>query len=184
CAGSRCIGWGIGTERCMTARGRNGAAAPIRRWSPRGGADDGDDRNVHAPGLRRRSGSHHSRGELGATDRRAGGAIAGAVGARSELGAGPVSDVASRQVSELLTPAAGREPEYLYLTTTGRVSRVPREIEIWFTEHLGRFYLVAEHGENAQWVRPARAVHPAPRAEVQRDVGGVAPWRSRHRAQP
>jgi deazaflavin-dependent oxidoreductase (nitroreductase family) len=37
------------------------------------------------------------------------------------------------------------------------VSRRPREIEIWFTEHAGRFYLVAEHGENAQWVRNLRA---------------------------
>jgi len=55
-----------------------------------------------------------------------------------------------------LTPAAGGEPEFLYLTTTGRVSGLPREIEIWFTEHAGRFHLVAEHGENAQWVRNLR----------------------------
>jgi deazaflavin-dependent oxidoreductase (nitroreductase family) len=41
---------------------------------------------------------------------------------------------------------------YLYLTTTGRVTGQPREIEIWFTEHGGRFYLVAER-ENANWVR-------------------------------
>jgi len=37
------------------------------------------------------------------------------------------------------------------------VSRRPREIEIWFTEHAGRFYLVAEHRETAQWVRNLRA---------------------------
>jgi deazaflavin-dependent oxidoreductase (nitroreductase family) len=42
---------------------------------------------------------------------------------------------------------------FLYLTTTGRVSGQPREIEIWFTEHDGRFYLIAEHGERANWVR-------------------------------
>ena len=41
---------------------------------------------------------------------------------------------------------------YLYLTTTGRVTGQPREIEIWFTEHGGHFYLVAER-ERANWVR-------------------------------
>ena len=40
---------------------------------------------------------------------------------------------------------------YLYLTTTGRVTAQAREIEIWFTEHSGRFYLVAER-ESANWV--------------------------------
>ena len=39
---------------------------------------------------------------------------------------------------------------YLYLTTTGRVTGQPREIEIWFTQHLG-VYLVAS--ESANWVR-------------------------------
>src|SRR5215216_1255961 len=42
--------------------------------------------------------------------------------------------------------------EYLYLTTTGRRSGLPREIEIWFTERDGRFYVIAEHRERAQWV--------------------------------
>jgi deazaflavin-dependent oxidoreductase (nitroreductase family) len=41
---------------------------------------------------------------------------------------------------------------YLYLTTTGRVNGQPRQIEIWFTEHGGRFYLIAER-ESANWVR-------------------------------
>jgi deazaflavin-dependent oxidoreductase (nitroreductase family) len=43
-------------------------------------------------------------------------------------------------------------PMYLYLTTTGRVTGQPREIEIWFTEHGGHLYLVAER-ESANWVR-------------------------------
>jgi deazaflavin-dependent oxidoreductase (nitroreductase family) len=43
-------------------------------------------------------------------------------------------------------------PIYLYLTTTGRVTGQPRQIEIWFTEHGGRFYLIAER-ETANWVR-------------------------------
>jgi deazaflavin-dependent oxidoreductase (nitroreductase family) len=42
---------------------------------------------------------------------------------------------------------------YLYLTTMGRRSGLPREIEIWFTERDGRFYVIAEHRESAQWVR-------------------------------
>jgi deazaflavin-dependent oxidoreductase (nitroreductase family) len=43
--------------------------------------------------------------------------------------------------------------EYLYLTTIGRVSGKPREIEIWFVESGGKFYVLAEHGHKAQWVR-------------------------------
>jgi deazaflavin-dependent oxidoreductase (nitroreductase family) len=53
-----------------------------------------------------------------------------------------------------------REPtdlQYLYLTTTGRRTGLPREIEIWFTERDSRFYLIAEHGERANWVRNLRA---------------------------
>jgi deazaflavin-dependent oxidoreductase (nitroreductase family) len=46
---------------------------------------------------------------------------------------------------------------FLYLTTTGRRTGLPREIEIWFTERDGRHYLIAEHGERANWVRNIRA---------------------------
>jgi deazaflavin-dependent oxidoreductase (nitroreductase family) len=53
-----------------------------------------------------------------------------------------------------LTSAASK---FLYLTTTGRVSGQPREIEIWFVEHGGRFYLIAEHRERAKWVRNIQA---------------------------
>jgi deazaflavin-dependent oxidoreductase (nitroreductase family) len=45
----------------------------------------------------------------------------------------------------------------LYLTTTGRVSGQPREIEIWFAERAGLFYLIAEHREHAKWVRNIQA---------------------------
>ena len=55
------------------------------------------------------------------------------------------------------------EPVYLYLTTRGRRSGLPREIEIWFTRFEGRFYVVAEHRERAQWVQNLRA---DPRAGV------------------
>ncbi len=46
---------------------------------------------------------------------------------------------------------------FLYLTTTGRVSGEPREIEIWFTERGGKFYVIAEHRERANWVRNIQA---------------------------
>lgn len=49
--------------------------------------------------------------------------------------------------------AGRREPQYLYLTTRGRRSRKPREIEIWYTRRDGRYYLLAEHGRRANWVR-------------------------------
>jgi deazaflavin-dependent oxidoreductase (nitroreductase family) len=43
--------------------------------------------------------------------------------------------------------------QFLYLTTTGRKSGLSREIEIWFVERDGRFYILAEHGHKAQWVQ-------------------------------
>lgn len=43
--------------------------------------------------------------------------------------------------------------QYLYLTTTGRISGHPREIEIWFVLRAGRYYVLAEHGHSAQWVQ-------------------------------
>jgi deazaflavin-dependent oxidoreductase (nitroreductase family) len=57
------------------------------------------------------------------------------------------------------------EPKYLYLTTTGHRSGRPRQIEIWFTRAAGRYYLVAEHGRRAQWVRNLLA-DPAVRVRV------------------
>ena len=50
-------------------------------------------------------------------------------------------------------PGVARDPEFLYLTTTGRRSGVAREIEIWFTRHERVHYVIAELGERAQWVR-------------------------------
>jgi deazaflavin-dependent oxidoreductase (nitroreductase family) len=50
--------------------------------------------------------------------------------------------------------------EFLYLTTRGRRSGQPREIEIWFTERDGCYYIIAEHGDSAHWVRNLRA-HPS-----------------------
>jgi deazaflavin-dependent oxidoreductase (nitroreductase family) len=49
------------------------------------------------------------------------------------------------------------EAEFLYLTTTGRRSGQLREIEIWFTRHKGRYYVIAEHRDQANWVQNLRA---------------------------
>ncbi len=45
------------------------------------------------------------------------------------------------------------EGSFLYLTTTGRTSGLPREIEIWFVEARGNFYILAEHFHDTQWVK-------------------------------
>lgn len=50
-----------------------------------------------------------------------------------------------------------KEGEVLHLTTTGWRSGQPREIEIWFTVHDGRYFLIAEHLEETHWVQNLRA---------------------------
>ena len=57
------------------------------------------------------------------------------------------------------------EAKYLYLTTIGRRSGLPRQIEIWFTRHVHRYYLVAEHGLKAHWVQNVLA-EPVVRVRV------------------
>ena len=44
------------------------------------------------------------------------------------------------------------EEEYAYLTTTGRVSGEPREIEIWFCARGDTVYMLAGGGHGAHWV--------------------------------
>ena len=44
------------------------------------------------------------------------------------------------------------EPQYLYLTTIGRVSGQRREIEVWFTRRGDCYYVIAEY-ETSNWVR-------------------------------
>ena len=56
--------------------------------------------------------------------------------------------------------------QYLYLTTQGRKTALPREIEIWFTQRDGRFYVIAEHS-TSHWVENLRA-----RPEAQVRVAG------------
>lgn len=42
---------------------------------------------------------------------------------------------------------------FLYLTTTGRTSGLPRTIEIWFVERAGNYYMVSQGRERSNWVR-------------------------------
>ena len=46
--------------------------------------------------------------------------------------------------------------QVLHLTTVGRVTGQPREIEIWFIVWREKFYLFCEHGEAAGWVKNIR----------------------------
>ncbi len=48
------------------------------------------------------------------------------------------------------------DEQVLQLTTTGRVSGLAREIEIWFVVCRERIYLFAETGEKAGWVKNLR----------------------------
>lgn len=43
--------------------------------------------------------------------------------------------------------------EFLYLTTTGRKSGQPHEIEIWYVPYQGCYYLCAGGREQANWVQ-------------------------------
>jgi deazaflavin-dependent oxidoreductase (nitroreductase family) len=43
--------------------------------------------------------------------------------------------------------------EYCYLTTRGRVTGKPHEIEIWFVVHEGAVYLMSGGGTNSDWVK-------------------------------
>lgn len=43
--------------------------------------------------------------------------------------------------------------EYCYLTTTGRVTGNPHEIEIWFGVHENTVYLMSGGGEKSDWVK-------------------------------
>jgi deazaflavin-dependent oxidoreductase (nitroreductase family) len=46
--------------------------------------------------------------------------------------------------------------QYLYLTTRGRTTGKPRQIEIWFAQDSGRFYVIAEY-PTSNWVKNIRA---------------------------
>ena len=45
------------------------------------------------------------------------------------------------------------EEDYCYLTTTGRVSGTPREIEIWFALEGSTLYMLSGGGDRSNWVQ-------------------------------
>ena len=55
------------------------------------------------------------------------------------------------QLQDILTELL-RE-DYCYLTTTGRKSGLPREIEIWFGINGNSLYLLSGGGDQSQWVK-------------------------------
>lgn len=66
-------------------------------------------------------------------------------------------------------PTDLNQEQFLYLTTRGRESKCPRQIEIWFTQratdsHKPRFYIIAEY-PTSNWVQNIRA-HPAVQVRV------------------
>ncbi|MDR7517957.1 MAG: nitroreductase family deazaflavin-dependent oxidoreductase [Armatimonadota bacterium] len=52
-----------------------------------------------------------------------------------------------------MSDPAAPDAQFLYLTTTGRCTGRPRQIEIWFVASGGRYYVLAEHFHQAQWVQ-------------------------------
>jgi deazaflavin-dependent oxidoreductase (nitroreductase family) len=55
--------------------------------------------------------------------------------------------------------------QFCYLTTTGRVSGLPRRIEIWFALEGRTLYMLSGGGERSDWVRNVRAA-PAVTVEI------------------
>jgi deazaflavin-dependent oxidoreductase (nitroreductase family) len=72
---------------------------------------------------------------------------------------------------------------FLYLTTTGNKSGLPRSIEIWFVEHAGRHYLVSGGQEASGWVKNIRhdpRVHfSVGTREAPEEAASAAPGRGR-----
>jgi len=65
--------------------------------------------------------------------------------------------------------ASSAQIPYLYLTTIGWKSGRRHEIEIWFTESDGRYYVISELGERSHWVQNVRR-----NPEVQFRVGTLS----------
>ena len=49
--------------------------------------------------------------------------------------------------------AGSQELQFIYVTTRGRVTGKPREIEIWFVQSGDKLYILAEHFFKTQWVQ-------------------------------
>ena len=53
-------------------------------------------------------------------------------------------------------PASLADEEYCYLTTTGRITGSPHEIEIWFALRGSTLYMLSGGGDRADWVKNLR----------------------------
>ena len=60
-----------------------------------------------------------------------------------------------QEIRELL--ASLKSEDYCYLTTTGRKSGKPHEIEIWFGIQGTSLYLLSGGGQDSDWVKNLRA---------------------------
>jgi deazaflavin-dependent oxidoreductase (nitroreductase family) len=58
------------------------------------------------------------------------------------------------------------DEQYCYLTTTGRTTGLPREIEIWFIARGDTVYMLSGGGEGAHWVMN---IHRNPAVTVRLD---------------
>jgi deazaflavin-dependent oxidoreductase (nitroreductase family) len=72
------------------------------------------------------------------------------------------------------------DEQVLYLTTIGRRTGLPREVEIWFVICCDRFYVFAETGEAANWVKNIRG-NPTVTVRIgDRQIGATARVLDRH----
>ena len=95
------------------------------------------------------------------------------------LGHGPKNPLMSgeeplKNVPPPFDPGVAQEP-YCYLTTIGRMSGEPREIEIWFGLDGATVYLLSGGGDRSNWVRNLQR---APAVSV-RIAGTTWPGRAR-----
>ena len=65
-----------------------------------------------------------------------------------------IHDNRPKELSRLLAQLAGED--YCYVTTTGRVSGRPHEIEIWFGINENSLYLLSGGRESSDWVKNMR----------------------------
>src|SRR5215813_8209359 len=66
------------------------------------------------------------------------------------------------------------DKKVLYLTTIGRTTCLPRQIEIWFVVYRDHFYLLAETGEAAAWVKNIRCNPEVGVRIAERQIGAMA----------
>ncbi|PYX88580.1 MAG: hypothetical protein DMG68_08160 [Acidobacteria bacterium] len=76
----------------------------------------------------------------------------------------PINSASSSRRTKINSSSKRSSEQYLYLISRGRRSGLPREIEIWFTEREGRFFVIAEYS-TSKWVENIRS-NPAVQVRV------------------